>query len=91
MNKAELSENVALELKVSNVEGKKAVEAFIKCLSKALKKGEDVRLSEFGTFQVVKRAPRTLRNPQNGLLIKVPAKKTVKLNISPILKAKIAK
>jgi DNA-binding protein HU-beta len=46
-------------------------------LSKALKKGQKVTLSPFGTFVVKKRAARKGRNPATGATVKIKAKKVV--------------
>jgi DNA-binding protein HU-beta len=47
-------------------------------LSKALKKGQKLTLSPFGTFEVKKRPARKGRNPATGASIKIAAKKIVR-------------
>ncbi|MBL6750551.1 MAG: HU family DNA-binding protein [Nevskia sp.] len=47
-------------------------------LSKALKKGQKLTLSPFGTFEVRKRPARKGRNPATGASIKIAAKKVVR-------------
>jgi DNA-binding protein HU-beta len=47
-------------------------------LGKALKKGQKVTLSPFGTFEVKKRAARKGRNPKTGAPVKIKAKKVVR-------------
>ena len=42
----------------------------------ALKKGEEVAISGFGTFKVVERPGREGRNPQTGDAIKIAPKKS---------------
>jgi DNA-binding protein HU-beta len=42
----------------------------------ALKKGDEVALSGFGTFKVVERPGREGRNPQTGETIKIAPKKS---------------
>jgi len=78
MNKAQLIDAIAGEAKMTKAEAKKALDAFIKATSTALKKGDRVALVGFGTFSVVKRNARTGRNPQTGKEIKIAAKKVVK-------------
>ena len=45
-------------------------------IEEALKNGEEVAISGFGTFRVVERPGREGRNPQTGELIKISAKKS---------------
>ena len=75
MNKAEFVGAVADAAGLTKVDGAKAVEAVIKVVEKALKKGDTVSLVGFGTFAVRKRAARTGRNPRTGATIKIKASK----------------
>jgi DNA-binding protein HU-beta len=58
-------------------------------LSKALKKGQKLTLSPFGTFEVKKRAARKGRNPATGATIKIAAKKVVRFKAYAGLKETI--
>jgi len=75
MNKAEFVASVADAAGLTKVDGAKAVEALIRVVEKALKKGDSVSLVGFGTFAVRKRAARTGRNPRTGATIKIKASK----------------
>ena len=89
MNKAELIDAIANETKFTKADSKKALDAFLKVTSGALKKGQRVALVGFGSFSVVKRSARTGRNPQTGKEIKIAAKKVVKFAPGAELKAKV--
>jgi len=78
MNKAELIDAIASASKLSKADSKKALDAFIKVVTNALKKGDKIALVGFGSFSVAQRSARTGRNPQTGKEIKIPAKKVVK-------------
>ena len=78
MNKAELINAIAASAGLTKADAKKALDAFIKASTQALKKGDRVTITGFGTFSVSKRSARTGRNPQTGKEIKIPAKKVVK-------------
>ena len=79
MNKAQLIDAIAAHAGLTKADGKKALDAFIKATTQALKKGDRVAaLVGFGSFSVAKRSARTGRNPQTGKEIKIPAKKVVK-------------
>jgi DNA-binding protein HU-beta len=50
------------------------VEIFLSMIKKALKKGDKIFLSGFGTFIIVKRKARKGRNPKTGEAIRIAAK-----------------
>jgi len=80
MNKAQLIDEVA-KVTCTKKEAQVAVDAALRAIQKALKKGDSVTLVGFGTFGVSKRKARTGRNPQTGAVIKIAAKKV------PVFKA----
>ena len=76
MNKADLISAVAAEAGLSKVDAKKAVEAFVSTVTKALQEGDKVSLIGFGTFSVAERSARTGINPSTKATITIPAKKS---------------
>jgi DNA-binding protein HU-beta len=78
MNKAQLIDAIASEAKLTKADAKRALDAFVKTTTGALKKGDRVALVGFGSFSVAKRNARTGRNPQTGKPITIAAKKVVK-------------
>jgi DNA-binding protein HU-beta len=78
MNKAELIDAIAKDANLTKADAKKALDAFVKSTTKALKKGERVALVGFGSFSVARRSQRTGRNPQTGKPITIKAKNVVK-------------
>jgi DNA-binding protein HU-beta len=78
MNKAQLIDAIASEAKLTKADAKRALDAFVKTTTHALRKGNRVALVGFGSFSVSKRNARTGRNPQTGKPITIAAKKVVK-------------
>ena len=78
MNKADLISAVAAEAGLSKVDAKKAVEAFVSTVTKALQEGDKVSLIGFGTFSVAERSARTGINPSTKATNTIPAKKVNK-------------
>ena len=78
MNKNDLVTSVADRTGFTKTEAAKAVEGVLESISGFLKKGEEVRLVNFGTFSVVKRSATEGRNPRTGEKIQIPAKKQAK-------------
>lgn len=85
MNKTDLVNEVAGVVSTKK-EAQKAVDCVISSITKALKKGQDVTLTGFGTFKVVKRKARKGRNPYTGEEIKIKASKVPKFSPGKALK-----
>lgn len=76
MTKADLVAQVAKKAGLTAKAAKDAVGAIFGTMSDALKRGEKVVVTGFGTFMVRRRAARKGRNPQTGAEIQIPATKT---------------
>jgi len=77
MNKGQLVEGVAKDLKTSKAAAERAVNSVLDNVKKGLKKDKKVQLVGFGTFDVRKRKARKGRNPRTGEAIKIKASKSV--------------
>jgi DNA-binding protein HU-beta len=91
MNKNELIAQVAKESKLTKTDANKAIDAVIETVTKTLKKGDDVRLTGFGTFATSNRAATEGRNPRTGQKIKIPATRLPKFRAGKLLKEAVAK
>ncbi len=78
MNKTERTAKIAESAGLSKVDAKKALDATLAAIAKAVKAGDKVTLIGFGTFAVSKRPARKGINPQTKKTISIPAKKVVK-------------
>ena len=85
MNKGDLVNEVAKVVSTKK-EAQQAVDCVISSITMALKKGEDVTVTGFGTFRVVKRKARKGRNPRTGEEIKIKASKAPKFTPGKALK-----
>ena len=86
MNKTELVEAIAKESGLTNADARKSVEAFITTVEKTLKRGDEIALTGFGKFSVVRRSARTGRNPQTGETVRIRASKAPKFTAGAGLK-----
>ena len=89
MTKAELIASIGKEAKISKASAEKALNAFTGSVTKALKKGDKLTLTGFGTFSVAKRRARMGRNPQTGKEIKIPATRVAKFKSGNVLKSAV--
>ena len=89
MTKADLVEVVAKKASLTNKASREAVQAMLDAVKDALKKGEKVVITGFGTFSVRNRAARAGRNPQTGASIQISARKTPGFTAGKALKKAI--
>ena len=86
LTKAELAELLFDKLGLNKRESKDMVEAFFDILHDSLVKGQDVKLSGFGNFNIRRKAPRPGRNPRTGESIPIKARNVVTFHASHKLK-----
>ncbi|MEX0622236.1 MAG: HU family DNA-binding protein [Candidatus Woykebacteria bacterium] len=77
MLKADIIEKVAKDAHLTKKAAKEAVDATFDNITGALKKGDKVVVSGFGTFIVRGRKARPGRNPKTGQTIQLPSMNTV--------------
>lgn len=73
MNKTQFIKHVRKELTCNEEEAETIINSFVKCLTSALAKEDEVLLVGFGRFSVSKVAARQGRNPKTGEAIQIPA------------------
>ncbi len=86
MSKKDLIEAVSKECELTKEKAGVAVDTVLAHIKEAMKKGEEVRIPDFGTFKVAKRKAREGRNPATGKTIQIPASKVPKFTPSKGLK-----
>ena len=89
LTKAELAELLFDKLGLNKRESKDMVEAFFDILHDSLVKGQDVKLSGFGNFNIRRKAPRPGRNPRTGESIPIKARNVVTFHASHKLKGAV--
>jgi integration host factor alpha subunit len=86
MTKADLIEGLSNKLGMNKGEAEKAVNIMLDDIISALKQGERVNISGFGTFAVSMREARTGRNPKTGESIEISASRSAKFKPGKQLK-----
>ena len=85
-SKTEIIDAVAGICDVSKAEAQRAVDAVFTTITDNLTRGEEVRLTGFGSFSVAQRAARAGRNPKTGETIQIKASKQPKFKAGSPLK-----
>ncbi|MFA5702235.1 MAG: integration host factor subunit alpha [Advenella sp.] len=87
LTKAELAEMLFDRVGLNKREAKDIVDTFFEEIRESLAKGEPVKLSGFGNFQVRDKPARPGRNPKTGEVIPIAARRVVTFHASQKLKA----
>ncbi|MDR0701542.1 MAG: HU family DNA-binding protein [Azoarcus sp.] len=86
MNKTELIDEIAEQAEVPKIVAARVLDAVIATVTTALRNGESVTLTGFGTFCVSSRAEHTGRNPRTGEEITIAAANVPKFKAGKSLK-----
>ena len=73
MNKGELIDRIAKDNGMTKVVSEKILNSALEVIKRSLRRGEEVKISGFGRWHVIKRKSRLSRNPQTGEMIKIKA------------------
>jgi integration host factor subunit alpha len=87
LTKAELVDMLFEQMGMNKRDAKQVVDCFFELMVESLARGEDVKLSGLGNFQVRQKAPRPGRNPRTGELVPIAARRVVTFHASTKCKA----
>lgn len=86
MNKKELVQAISHRSKISKDQAAKVLNEITSRITEALTKGEEVKINDFGTFQLAEKKERKGRNPQTGEEITIAASKAPQFKAAKVLK-----
>ncbi len=89
LTKADIAEKLFQELGLNKRETKEIVECFFEEIRAALERGEQVKLSGFGNFDLRDKNQRPGRNPKTGEEIPITARRVVTFKAGQKLKARV--
>ncbi|NDP37508.1 MAG: integration host factor subunit alpha [Rhodoferax sp.] len=89
LTKAQLAELLFEKIGLNKRESKDMVDAFFDLIADSLVRGDDVKISGFGNFQIRTKAPRPGRNPRTGETIPIQARRVVTFHAGYKLKEQI--
>ena len=89
MNKAELVDAIADRTGIAKSTVDEVIKGMTETIETQVAKGDKIAIPGFISFQKVKRAARTGRNPRTGETIKIPASATVKVTAGARLKSSV--
>ena len=86
MTRADMVELVYERIGVSKREAAAVVESIFDIIKESLERGENVKISGFGSFNLREKKPRRGRNPQTGEEITISARRVLSFKSSNVLK-----
>jgi integration host factor alpha subunit len=86
MTKTELIDGLSSKLALSKADAEKTINIILDDIVAALKAGDRVNISGFGTFSVSDRQARTGRNPKTGEAIQISASRSARFKPGKQLK-----
>ncbi len=90
MNKKEIADSIFKKLPtIKRFEAYAFVDLLIEVVSEALKEGDKVVVSRFGTFKVIQRQEKRVINPNDQSAMVIPSRRIVKFFPSKTLKESI--
>lgn len=90
LTRMDLSEAVFREVGLSRNESATLVESVLQHMSDSLVRGEQVKISSFGTFSVRDKAARVGRNPKTGEEVPIHPRRVLTFRPSHLMKERVA-
>jgi integration host factor subunit alpha len=89
MTKADLVEQIYRKVGFSKAESAEIVELAFEIIKEVLERGENVKISGFGSFVVRQKRARRGRNPQTGEELEIAPRKVLTFKPSNVLRKEI--
>ncbi len=89
LTRAEIAEAINRKLGLSRSESLGMVESILDHMSTALTKGQNLKISGFGTFLLRDKAQRVGRNPKTGIEVPITPRRVLTFRASQLLKDRI--
>ena len=90
LTRAEIADSINRKLGLSRTESLAMVESVLTLMSDALARGENLKISGFGTFLLRDKSERIGRNPKTGVEVPITPRRVLTFRASQMLKDHIA-
>src|SRR3954449_13230420 len=91
LTRADLSEALHHQVGLSRADSAKLVEQVLGHMCEALSKGENVKISGFGTFVLRDKGERVGRNPKTGIEVPIAPRRVLTFRASQMMRDKIVR
>ena len=90
LTRADLAESLHKNVGLSKAESSKLVESILDHMTNALVKGENVKISGFGSFLLRDKGARVGRNPKTGVEVPIAPRRVLTFRASQMMRANVA-
>jgi integration host factor subunit alpha len=90
LTRADLAESLHRNVGLSRAESSRLVESILNHMSSALTKGEQVKISGFGTFLLRDKGERVGRNPKTGIEVPIAPRRVLTFRASQMMRGKVS-
>lgn len=90
LTRADLAETINRKMGLSRAESLEMVEDILDQMSEAMAKGENVKISGFGSFVLRDKRQRIGRNPKTGVEVPITPRRVMTFRASQLLKEHVA-
>ena len=90
LTRAAIADAIHRRLGLSRAESLAMVETILEQMSDALERGENVKISGFGTFLLRDKGERVGRNPKTGVEVPITPRRVLTFRASQMLKDRIS-
>lgn len=90
LTRADLAESVNRNVGLSRAEAASLVESILDHMCSALARGENVKISSFGTFVLRDKTQRMGRNPKTGIEVPIEPRRVLTFRASQTMRERVA-
>ena len=90
LTRADLAESVNRHIGLSRAESAALIESILEHMTAALERGENVKISSFGTFVLRDKSQRMGRNPKTGVEVPIEPRRVLTVRASQTMRDRVA-
>ena len=90
LTRADLAESVNRHIGLSRAESAALIESILEHMSAALERGENVKISSFGTFVLRDKTERMGRNPKTGVEVPIEQRRVLTFRASQTMRNRVS-
>jgi integration host factor subunit alpha len=91
LTRADIADSLNRHIGLSRAESAAMVESILEHVSDALERGENVKISSFGTFVLRDKTQRIGRNPKTGVEVPIEPRRVLTFRASQTMRDRIAR
>ncbi len=91
LTRADIADSLNRNVGLSRAESAAIVESILERITEALERGENVKISSFGTFVLRDKAQRIGRNPKTGIEVPIESRRVLTFRASQLMRERVTR